>query len=126
MDTNKDKDARPWTRWWWFEERLKKADITAQLEWMRDNGIGGAEVAWWTHNGTIDPEAPEMLSPEWSEACLHARQEAARLGLRLDFTFGTQWPFGGTWVDPEHAAQTWNGPSRYRVPFKLRICSACQ
>lgn len=106
---------KPWTRWWWFEERLNPADITSQLEWMRDNGFGGAEVAWWTHNGTVDPEAPEFLAPEWAAYCLHARKEAARLGLGLDFTFGTQWPFGGTWVDPEHAAQTWNGPSRYRL-----------
>ena len=111
----KKQDCRPWTRWWWFEEKLKNEDITHQLEWMRDNGFGGAEVAWWTHNGVVDDEAPEFLSEEWAGYCLHARKEAARLGLGLDFTFGTQWPFGGTWVEPDNAVQTWNGPSRYRL-----------
>ena len=38
--------GKPFTRWWWFACEIRREDITAQLEWLRDNGFGGVEIAW--------------------------------------------------------------------------------
>jgi hypothetical protein len=43
------------------------------------------------------------------------KQEADRLGLGCDFTFGSCWPFGGSAVRSEDAARTFEGLSRQRL-----------
>jgi hypothetical protein len=42
-----------------------------------------------------------FLSPRWIELLGHAEREARRLGLGLDLTTGTGWPFGGPTVAAE-------------------------
>ena len=36
--------ARPMMRWWWFGPAVEPADLAAELQRMRDAGIGGVEV----------------------------------------------------------------------------------
>lgn len=110
-----DEDYRPWTRWWWFADSLRRADITAQLEWLRDNGFGGAEIGWLGPTEGCRGSPEPFLSPGWADDAAFAAAEAARLGLGLDLTFGSQWPFGGEWVTEEDSVQTWNGPHPYRL-----------
>ena len=71
------------------------------------------EIAW-VYPLERDPEAvwdwPRWLSPEWTALVVHAKQHADQLGLGCDFTFGTLWPFGGSFVPEEDAHQTFDGP----------------
>jgi hypothetical protein len=57
----------------------------------------------------------EWLGSEWSDLVAFTKQEADRLGLGCDFTFGSCWPFGGSAVRPEDAARTFEGFSRQRL-----------
>jgi hypothetical protein len=109
--------ARPYTRWWWLAGPFDREGIEAQLRWLRDAGFGGVELAWveptWLN---LPPTArPDWLSAEWSELAAYAKASATRLGLRCDFTFGSAWPFGGTCVGPESAAQRFFSPSPQRL-----------
>src|SRR5262245_18238301 len=36
--------ARPMTRWWWFGGAVTLEEITRELTFMRDAGLGGAEI----------------------------------------------------------------------------------
>jgi hypothetical protein len=107
-------DTRPWTRWWWFSGEIRRADVSFQLDWMRDQGFGGAEVAFLYPLPDSRP-GPAWLSPEWSEIVGIAKREANARGLGLDFTFGTLWPFGGSFVEEGDATQTFDGPSQRRL-----------
>ncbi len=109
--------SKPYVRWWWLSGPFAYADITRQLQWVRDNGFGGVELAWilptWLED---DADArPVFLSPEWSELVAFTKREADRLDLGCDFTFGSAWPFGGSWLKDNDIAQTFDSPSNQRV-----------
>src|SRR3954454_20717867 len=108
--------SKPYTRWWWLAGPFRREDIQYQLSWLKSNGFGGVELAWlWpTWMGNAEPGI-EWLGPEWSELVAFTKQEADRLGLGCDFTFGSCWPFGGSCVGPEDAARTFEGLSRRRL-----------
>ncbi len=107
-------DSRPWTRWWWFSGEIRREDVCFQLDWMRDHGFGGAEVAFLYPLPGGRP-GPAWLSPEWSSIVAYAKREANARGLGLDFTFGSRWPFGGSMVEERDASQTFDGPLDQRL-----------
>lgn len=126
------RSSKPYTRWWWFASAITKEDIDTQLEWLKDNNFGGVEIAWlypprpkvWAKLfNQLTPEekerklqAPKWLSPEWSDLVAHAKQQADKLGLGCDFTFGSGWPFGDTGVTKEESVQIYGKPD-----FEQRI-----
>lgn len=101
-------DSRPWTRWWWFSGEILEEDVCFQLDWMKDHGFGGAEVAFVYPLPGARP-GPAWLSPAWSSIVAFAKREANRRGLGLDFTFGTLWPFGGSIVEEADASRAFDG-----------------
>lgn len=77
-------------------------------------GFGGVEIAW-VYPQPEEESGVKWLSPEWSRLVAHASSHAASIGLGCDFTFGTLWPFGGTFVPAEDAALNHDGPSPQRL-----------
>lgn len=109
-----DSDPRPYLRWWWFSQAIDGVDIDRQLEWAASEGFGGVEIAWvYPLPGRKPGEA--FLSPGWTALCLRAREACERLGLGCDFTYGSIWPFGGSFVEEAYSSQTWQGPSAQRL-----------
>ncbi len=111
--------GKPYVRWWWLSGPITRADITRQLRWIQQNGFGGVELAWihpsWLEEPLPSAPRPAWLSREWIELVTFAKREAEALGLGCDFTFGSSWPFGGSWVRAEDAAQTFDGLSEQRL-----------
>ncbi len=101
-------DSRPWTRWWWFNVELKEEDIKAQLDWAKTHGFGGVELVF-VYPLPGQERGPEWLSPEWSEKVAFAKRHCDEIGLGCDFTFGTLWPFGGTFVAESDSSQAFSG-----------------
>jgi hypothetical protein len=112
-------EARPYTRWWWFASVIHKKDITHQLNWLKKNGFGGVEIAF-IYPVNRDPNAARTgwLSPEWTEKVSFTKRYADKLGLACDFTFGTLWPFGGTFVPKKDATKIFADPA-FRQPLRL-------
>ena len=101
-------DSRIMMRWWWFGPAATKPEITKELEQMKAAGIGGVEVANLYPLTLDDPSTgfhnTPYLSPEHLEALKFAAAEAKRLGLRIDVTLGSGWPFGGPAIPVTEAA----------------------
>src|SRR5262245_57043345 len=38
------RETRPWTRWWWMGSAVDRAGLSADLEALKQAGIGGVEV----------------------------------------------------------------------------------
>src|SRR5450756_2095279 len=78
---NPPDSARPQTWWHWMNGNITKEGITADLEAMKQIGLGGATII------NVDcgiPRGPvNFLSPEWRDDFKFAVQEASRLGLKL-------------------------------------------
>jgi hypothetical protein len=84
---------------------LSEAEITRELVMLERAGFGGVEV-----QPIYASEAPplpvvEYLSPRWNRLLSHTLVEARRLGLGVDLTTGSGWPWGGPNVPEHHAAQ---------------------
>ncbi|MCX7031913.1 MAG: glycosyl hydrolase [Spirochaetes bacterium] len=104
-DEKRVRDARPWTRWWWLGSCVTEPEITRQLGLLRDTGFGGVEIQP-IYAPDDPPVAPiPYLSPAWLRMLEYTLREAGRLGLGVDLTMGSGWPWGGPWVSPDLTAR---------------------
>jgi lysophospholipase L1-like esterase len=92
-------DARPMMRWWWFGPAVTKPELQKELETMRAAGIGGVEIQP-VYPLMLDDESKGIknlayLSPEFLDDVRFTNLTAHSLGLRVDLTLGSGWPYGG-------------------------------
>jgi hypothetical protein len=73
------------------------------LEQYRDAGIGGVEICPIYGAKGFESRYIDYLSPKWTDMLAHTTSEAKRLGMGVDFTTGTGWPFGGPTITTEDA-----------------------
>ena len=117
---NPPDDARIMMRWWWFGPSVEKAELARELEMMKRGGIGGVEIQPVYPLALDDPKSgfknEEYLSAPFFDAVSFANQKARALGLRVDITLGSGWPYGGPHIRPTEAS------SRLRVE-KVRVAA---
>jgi hypothetical protein len=88
----------------WMDGNLDRRGITADLEAMKNAGIGGVIIC--EVNVGVPRGAVEFMSPEWRRLFKHAVSEAERLGLEITLNAGPGWTgSGGPWVKPEQSMQ---------------------
>ncbi|MDP9040187.1 MAG: hypothetical protein M3O02_13110 [Acidobacteriota bacterium] len=91
--------AKPMVRWWWFGPAVTRPEILRELTQMKADGIGGAELAFVYAEQLDDPAQTiqnlPFLSPGMLDAVTYAQAEGRRLGLRIDVTLCSGWPYGG-------------------------------
>lgn len=118
-------ESRPWVYWYFMDGNLTREGLTADLEAMREGGIGGAiflEVNVGVPQGPV-----RFMSREWRELFTHAVREGERLGIRVVLGSGPGWcGTGGPWVPPEQSMQHLvaseihvEGPRRLEGPLPL-------
>jgi hypothetical protein len=99
---NPPEDARIMMRWWWFGPAVDKQELERDLLRMKEGGIGGVEIQ------PVYPLQVEgnlrYLSPEFLDALRFTSEKARELGLRVDLTLGSGWPFGGSHIPISLAA----------------------
>ncbi|OUJ73502.1 glycosyl hydrolase [Hymenobacter crusticola] len=105
---NPPESAKPWVFWYWMNAAVSREGITADLEAMREAGIGGAYLM--PINGAANPPAlsppAEQLTPQWWQMVRHAMQEADRLGVKLAMHVSDGFALaGGPWITPELSMQ---------------------
>lgn len=97
-------ESKPGSRWWWMGSAVDRENLTYNLTEYAAAGMGTMEIApIYGVQGNEDNDIP-FLSPKWMEMLAHAASEAKRLGMQIDMTTGTGWPFGGPEVSIEDAA----------------------
>lgn len=97
--------TKPWSRWWWLGNVGSEQDFTTQMERYAKAGLGGLEITPIYGVRGEEDRFRTYLSPEWMKLFDHVLDEGQRLGLGIDMSTGTGWPFGGPWVTPEIAAR---------------------
>jgi hypothetical protein len=96
--------TKPWTRWWWLGSAVDKENLSSLLEQYRDAGIGGVEICPIYGAKGYEQKFLDFLSPQWVEMLGHTTTEGKRLGMGVDMTTGTGWPFGGPKVTADEAS----------------------
>jgi alpha-L-rhamnosidase len=104
---NPPNQARPMVRWWWFGPAVVKPEILRELEQMKANGIQGAELAFVYPEVLDDPAKGlknlSFLSPKMLDDIAYAQSEGRKLGLRIDVTLCSGWPYGAPHITLEEA-----------------------
>jgi hypothetical protein len=94
-----------WTRWWWLGNAVDEKNITRQLEQFSAAGMGGVEICPIYGTYGVENKYIDFLSPKWMGMLAHTHRETKRLGMAVDMTTGTGWPFGGNMVPDANASQ---------------------
>lgn len=97
--------SKPWTFWWLMGSAVNKKDITVQLEYFQKSGVGGVHIIPIYEVKGYESQSVPFLTPQWLDLVQHTVREGKRLGLGVDLTTGTGWPFGGPNVTPELGAK---------------------
>ncbi len=100
--------TRPWAFWYWMYGAVSKPGIHADLQAMKDAGLGGCYLM--PIRGT--QEKPEFggdaqqLTPRFWEMVDYAMQQADSLGLQLGIHICDGFALaGGPWITPEESMQ---------------------
>jgi hypothetical protein len=96
-------------RWWWFGPAVTQQELDRELRAMKAAGIGGVEIQPVYPLALDDPASGvrnlRFLSPEFAQALRYAVMRGQKLGLRVDLTLGSGWPFGGPKIPRELASR---------------------
>ncbi len=97
--------SKPWAYWWWPGSAVNKSDIKANLKTYAESGFGGLHII--PIYGVIGEENNflQFLSPEYIENLKFCTETAKEMGLGIDMSLGTGWPFGGKNVTKEMGAK---------------------
>jgi hypothetical protein len=87
--------TRPWTRWWWMGNAVDTAGLRVNMQLYKAAGLGGLELTPIYGVKGYEDHFVDYLSPAWMDLFSFTLGEARRLGLGLDMSTGTGWPFGG-------------------------------
>ncbi len=111
--------SKPYARYWWFASEMNREDIRFNLDWLKENGFGGVELAWVyplnSKNINLDSRytpRQEWLSQQWQEIVEFTILYADSIGLACDLTMGTLWPFGDSHVTYDQASQRFGEDER--------------
>lgn len=98
-------------RWWWPGGDVTNEEIARELRIIKDAGLGGVEIQSFKDGLNPAPTAEvarrvdSFLTPEWFNHVKYAIEEGGRLGLDVDLTFGSGWPFGGSYIPLQLASK---------------------
>ena len=115
--------AKPWTFWWVMGSAFDSTNISRQLAELHQSGLGGVHlIPIYGAKGYEDRFVP-FLSDRWLDYLSFITQEAQRLGMGVDVTLGTGWPFGGKHITPQFGAQKikWQGSDFGTVPTLQKV-----
>jgi len=96
--------AKPRTWWHWVSGNVSSEGITADLQAMKDIGLGGCQI-FTVDQSTIHGPV-KFMSPEWRGFMKQALGEADQLGLLVSIEGCDGWcESGGPWIQPEQGMQ---------------------
>jgi len=123
---NPPDSARLWVYWTCQDGHYSIEGTTADLEAMKQAGIGGL-LRMDCSVGGIGFGGTPYLSDKWRKQFIHTVHECERLGLEFTTITGPGWTgTGGPWITPEQSMQhlvpvtvTAKGPGRFNQVLPL-------
>ena len=106
-------DSKPWTFWYWMYGAVSEAGIKADLQAMKEVGLGGCYLM--PIRGVeqmpaglppLSTEPAQQLSPRFWQLVDYAMEQADSLGLKLGFHICDGFALaGGPWITAEESMQ---------------------
>ncbi|MBO5630546.1 MAG: hypothetical protein J5965_15895, partial [Aeriscardovia sp.] len=97
-------EYKPMTYYHWQNGHISKEGVKADIESMKDVGLGGFYL-FNTAEG-MPPGPVKYMSDEWWDVLQYTSEEAHRSGLQMGIMNGAGWGVSGSpWVKPEDSMQ---------------------
>lgn len=99
---------RPYVRWWWNGDKVKKEELARELRLLKDAGIAGVEInpiAFPSQTDDMNIKSLDWLSDEWLDMLKFTFEEAKSLGMTCDLIVGTGFPFGGEFLTDDERSK---------------------
>lgn len=102
-----DRQAKPICYWFWHGNRVTAKEAIREIGLFKQAGLGGVQIFPYGVVRQNLPGYPALLwgGPEWCEVVKATCLEAKRQGMTVDLLMGVGWPYGGSFIKPEHYAQ---------------------
>ena len=97
-------ENKPFTRWWWMGNAVDTPGLDYNLKALQKAGFGGVEITPIYGVKGYENHFIDYLSPRWMKMLQFTIADAKRLGMDVDMTTGTGWPFGGPQIPIQQAA----------------------
>ena len=122
---NPPDSARPGVYWYFMDGNLNGPEMTADLESMRQAGLGN--LVFLEVNVGVPAGPVKFMSEPWQNLFAKAVHDAERLGLDISLGTGPGWcGSGGPWVKPEQSMQHLvssaldvPGPTNFAAPLPV-------
>lgn len=98
------REGKAGSRWWWLGSAVDKDNLRWQMEQLAAAGIGTLEITPIYGVKGNESKNITFLSPQWLEMMNYTQQVGNELGIDIDMTTGTGWPFGGPMVKHTESA----------------------
>jgi hypothetical protein len=98
--------AKPWAYWWWLGSAVDTVGIDYNIEAYAKAGFGGLHIIPIYGIKGQEEKHIDFLSPQWVTMLDYTIKKANSVGMGIDMTLGTGWPYGGPHVTPQHAAKS--------------------
>ena len=95
---------KPGTYWWWMGSAVDKKNLAYNLESLAEVGIGNIHIIPIYGVEGEESKYIDFLTPKWMDMLEFTVEEASKLGMNVDMSTTTGWPFGGSHVGPTYAA----------------------
>ncbi|MBE9665034.1 glycosyl hydrolase [Mucilaginibacter boryungensis] len=99
--------AKPWTYWWWMGGAVNEKDIQHSLLEFKRIGIGGVHIIPIYGVRGYEKEFKPFLGDKWMHQLAFTIAEGKKLGIGVDLSTGSGWPFGGPNVSESQSAKKW-------------------
>ncbi|MCR4583660.1 MAG: glycosyl hydrolase family 2 [Prevotella sp.] len=97
-------EAKAGARWWWLGSAVDKQNLEWTMQQYASHGIGALEITpLYGVQGNQANNIP-YLSDKWMEMLRFTQEQGKKLGVEVDMSTGTGWPFGGPWVPLKESA----------------------
>jgi len=101
---NANSSVKPWTYWWWMGSAVDSNNISGQLEYFAKTGLGGVHIIPIYGARGFEEKYLPFMSEKWLNMFHFTQNKANSLGLGVDVTLGTGWPYGGPMINQNVAA----------------------
>lgn len=89
------KEMKPGSRWWWMGSAVDQKNLSLLMQQYAEAGLGTLEITPIYGVKGNDNKNISFLSPTWLSMLEYTQQQGQELGIDIDMTTGTGWPFGG-------------------------------
>lgn len=89
------KEMKPGSRWWWMGSAVDQENLRLCMQQYAEAGLGTLEITPIYGVKGNDNKNISFLTPAWLGMLDYTRQQGQQLGIDIDMTTGTGWPFGG-------------------------------